>query len=261
LKTLLLILCFASALATANSDSQNAWQKALALQQEGKFEQAIPLWQAALHQASAEGLPTAGAHWNLGLCCLKVQLPDCSAHHWLASISASASLGHIAKVTQALTQLQSSLGLSTAATAGIDFFLASNVGQNAAAMAGAVAFWLLIAGLVGLGRTKNVARIAWFGSFFAVCVLSGFCWYSSKQLPLYRAVGQQAQDAPIYAAAESGNAIATLPAGTVVKTAQRVSGFTQITAPLPGWLSDSVFSEPLSGTPNSLRGAKHSAAR
>lgn len=245
----------------ADADPDAAWQKAYRLQEEKKFDEAAAEWQLALTLFEQQQRPASSAHWNLGLCCLNLQLPDCTAYHWLKSIEQSSSYLHIAQVTQALGQFQSSLGISNNVAHSVPFFFATNIGINTAWIAASLAAWFFVAFMIRWGRSRNIPRLFWFiasGTALGIC---GVSWFSTHYLNLYKSVGRLGEEVAIYSGPDGKSQLAQLPAGTIVLIDSVQDGYRRITAPVPGWVSVDQFSRPFSELRDSLRGAKHSAAR
>lgn len=239
------------------------WEKALSLQQAGKYEEAANLWLLTL--AGNESAAKSSAHWNLGLCCVHLQLPECVSHHWLQSIKQSTSPTHIALVTQGLSKFQNSLGLPVSATTSPRFLVAANVGAGHSFIALVLAGWLCFAGLIGLGRARNLPRFVWFATATVALAWGAFAHLSQKQLVHFVSLGNDGKDVPIYSSEKQESPLASLPAGTVayienlneVGSASRL----QVSSPVPGWISAGDVSRPISEMKGFLRGAKHSAAR
>jgi hypothetical protein len=235
------------------------WEKALSLQQAGKYEEAANLWLLTL------GTGKSSAHWNLGLCCVHLQLPECVSYHWLQSIKQSTSMSHIARVTQGLSQFQNSLGLPVSATTSPRFLVAANVGAGHAFIAFVLAGWLGFAGLIGLGRARNMPRFLWFATAVLAFAWGGFAQVSQKQLGHFVSLGNEGKDVPIYSSEKQESPLASLPAGTVafIENLDEVgsTGRLKVSSPVPGWISAGDVSRPISEMKGFLRGAKHSAAR
>lgn len=244
------------------------WEKAFSLQQAGKYEEAASLWLLTLsgNQPAGDETPAkSSAHWNLGLCCVHLQLPECVSYHWLQSIKQSTSLSHIARVTQGLSKFQNSLGLPVSATTSPTFLVAANVGAGHSFIALILAGWLCFAGLIGLGRARNVPRFVWFATATVALAWGGFAHFSQQQLGHFVSLGNDGKDVPIYSTDKQESPLASLPAGTVayIENLNEVgsSSRLQVSSPVPGWISAGDVSRPISEMKGFLRGAKHSAAR
>lgn len=240
------------------------FQAALGTQQAGQFEAAIRQWQTAIADAESQGAAASSAHWNLGLCCIQLQLPACAAFHWLKSLQQSTSWDHIDTVSRSLTQLQESIGLTSATTQSPLFYFSSRFGANWAACLWLLAFWFFVAGIAKIG-----ARGPWFLMSFVVIALGLGAKWSGEHFADYATLGLADEETEVFATAESPTPVAQLPAGTVVRlphqpapSATRI----EILEPIPGWIPSSAIGvpshEPLRReTASGHRGGSPEAAR